>query len=395
MINDSMIDDICCGSGADHTLRNAISTLLLSVSDGTYINTGSHLLHLSGDGASATAESASMEPAVATSEQEPIPDEIRLSSGLGTEGARLANELTTGRNAPDIERGLHEPAKGMGLQHLLPEQLDQESFVEIGRGAFGTVFRSTLRGKAVAIKRFYIEDLSLKDSIQKDFHSEALIHAGLHHPHIVSLIGVSMMPRQMFLVMEFIPNGSLWSLLHNSGKEVDWPTRLRIAQQITSGLAYLHNHGIIHQDLKSLNVLLDSENNAHLCDFGVSAVKTSTATASIRPEGEHVGRSAEDTFVGSVRWIAPEVLRVARDPSRASDIYSLGMTFWEIATRKLPFETLKHDPAVVAHVRDGGQESIPDDVPKPFAELIQSCWLPNPSLRPKAEDVLDRLVAMG
>jgi hypothetical protein len=208
---------------------------------------------------------------------------------------------------------------------LLAHRLDAAGVVclqLLGAGMFANVHLATYGGDYVAIKSLKSADRSAIH----EFVDEIKLALTLSHPRIVRAIGVTWTKESdIALVTEFLAGGDLREYLEKTVKTPGWsPRMLHIAIEIAQAVAYLHSLTpvVIHRDLKSRNVLLDSDMHAKLSDFGVSRFKLddSTMTAS----------------VGNVRWIAPEVL-AGQQYDEAVDVYSLGIIFSEIDTQKLPF----------------------------------------------------------
>ena len=175
----------------------------------------------------------------------------------------------------------------------------------------------------VAIKVLQLKTLS--QPVAKEFEHEADMLMQCRFPAIVSLYGVCTEPGHLAMVMEYLPT-SLRTRLQD-GKELPWQKRLSIAHDMAKGLAYLHNRGILHRDLKSLNILLDAEEQAKIADFGLAKVKLEVGSTSTKSH----------KTVGSIRWRAPELFDFPPpEANTASDIYSLGMLLWELASRQLP-----------------------------------------------------------
>jgi len=153
---------------------------------------------------------------------------------------------------------------------------------------------------------------------------------------------------------------------------------------MASGLAFLHQEHIVHRDIKSLNVLLDQSYRAKLTDFGLSKVKTETKSQSMATQ------TSKDA-VGTIAWMAPELFERRAIYTQKSDIYSLGITFWELASRKIPFADASNPSLIPSWVSKGDREEIPKDCPQKLASLIAACWEGSPDKRPDADNVVTYL----
>lgn len=172
-----------------------------------------------------------------------------------------------------------------------------------------------------------------------------------------------------------MPNASLYDLLHN-GQELPWQIRYSIAKDIAYGLSLLHSRHILHRDLKSLNVLLDGRLRARLADFGLAKVKTQSKTTT-KAEGS----------VGTLAWMALELLTLNPRYSVASDVYAYAMTAWEIAAREVPYKGVA-ESVIKDEVKKAERAIIPDDCPPTFADLIKSCWAQDAKQRPNIDNVI-------
>ncbi|XP_010273915.1 PREDICTED: LRR receptor-like serine/threonine-protein kinase ERECTA isoform X2 [Nelumbo nucifera] len=191
----------------------------------------------------------------------------------------------------------------------------------IGYGASGTVYKCVLKNcRPVAIKRLY----SQHPHTLKEFETELETVGSIKHRNLVSLQGYSLSPFGNLLFYDYMENGSLWDLLHGPSKKkkLDWDTRLRIALGASQGLAYLHhdcNPRIIHRDVKSSNILLDKDFEAHLTDFGIA-------------KSLCISKSHTSTYVmGTIGYIDPEYARTSRLTEK-SDVYSYGIVLLELLT---------------------------------------------------------------
>jgi len=258
----------------------------------------------------------------------------------------------------------------------------------LGEGSFGIVKKAAWQYTDVAVKELRLT--SLTEEATEEFRHEAQHHGNLRHPNIVTLYGVCMEPGHYCMVMELMPEGSLYKLLH-SKSDFPWMRRFSIAEQIAIGLNYLHEQNIIHRDLKSLNILLNGQ-HAKLTDFGLSKIKAETGSTCIST----VTGTSTSTYqqpTGSLLWTAPELFKRKNKHTELTDIYALGMVFWEIASRRLPFNDAAGNQFIVMQwIKQGELNEIPEDTPLDFAELIKCCWEQKPESRPqKTGDVIDKL----
>uniref|UniRef100_A0A0D9XZG3 non-specific serine/threonine protein kinase n=1 Tax=Leersia perrieri TaxID=77586 RepID=A0A0D9XZG3_9ORYZ len=184
----------------------------------------------------------------------------------------------------------------------------------LGKGGFGKVYKGILAvsKQNIAIKRISQES---KQGM-KEFMAEIAILGSLRHRNLVQLLGYCHHRQELLLVYDYMPNGSLDTYLHNQDKPtLNWAQRLGILKGVGSALLYLHEdweHVVIHRDIKASNVLLDSEMNGRLGDFGLARL-------------HNHGVDAHTTLVaGTWGYIAPELARLGK-ATKATDVYAFGI----------------------------------------------------------------------
>jgi len=142
---------------------------------------------------------------------------------------------------------------------------------KIGSGRYGTVYKGEYNYASVAIKVLNTQDLS--DDAYAEFKREVSLMAPLRSPYIVTLYGACLTKLHYAIVMEYLPKGSLYKVLRT--EELSWIVKYQIGLDVALGLAYLHTFNMIHGDLKSLNVLIESHFGAKIADFGFAKLKIS------------------------------------------------------------------------------------------------------------------------
>ncbi|MCE8163376.1 MAG: protein kinase [Candidatus Moeniiplasma glomeromycotorum] len=248
---------------------------------------------------------------------------------------------------------------------------------KIGQGRYGEVYRSKWGLQEVAVKKLYLLPHDTSESNLKDIQKEINILKNLRNRYIIQYYNTYSDDQELFIIMDYAENGTLNKFINdNKYKEHDWNFNANLIKQITLGLAYIHHENIIHRDLKSMNILLTYGYQAKISDFGLSKIKNITSSQS-------------NDAKGTTRWMAPEVIR-EQEYSEQSDIYSLGMVIWEIATKcTKPFKEVDNDFSVMFKVaHENKKETIPQDTPENIQFIIKQCWKDNPNKRIILENIL-------
>ena len=216
------------------------------------------------------------------------------------------------------------------------------------------------------------------------FEREARAVAALAHSNVNQLYDYGESDGRPFMVLEYLPGGTLEELLRANGALADESTR-RIASDVAAGLAHAHARGVVHRDLKPSNVLFDEEGRAKLADFGIARMAAGAGTL-----------TGAGTVLGTAAYISPE--QAAGMPATAaSDVYSFGVLLFRMLTGELPFAS--DDPlTLILQHRDHAPPAVTDirpDAPLDLAALAAAALAKDPAARPPDGDALVDALARG
>ncbi|KAG8384215.1 hypothetical protein BUALT_Bualt04G0094800 [Buddleja alternifolia] len=222
----------------------------------------------------------------------------------------------------------------------------------IGKGGAGIVYKGDMpNGDHVAVKR--LPAMSRGSSHDHGFNAEIQTLGRIRHRHIVRLLGFCSNHETNLLVYEYMPNGSLGEMIHGKkGGHLHWDTRYKIAVESAKGLCYLHHDCsplIVHRDVKSNNILLDSGFEAHVADFGLAKFLQDSGTS-----------ECMSAIAGSYGYIAPEYAYTLKVDEK-SDVYSFGVVLLELVTGRKPVGEFGDGVDIVQWVRkmtDGNKEGV-------------------------------------
>ncbi|CAJ1821752.1 unnamed protein product [Sphenostylis stenocarpa] len=268
----------------------------------------------------------------------------------------------------------------------------------LGQGGYGTVYKGMLPdGTIVAVKR----SKEIERNKIETFVNEVVILSQINHRNIVKLLGCCLETETPLLVYEFIPNGTLSHHIHRRDNEVSlsWDSRLRIACEVAGAVAYMHfaaSIPIFHRDIKTTNILLDSNFSAKVSDFGTSR--------SVPQDKTHLTTAVGGTF----GYIDPEYFQSSKFSDK-SDVYSFGVVLVELITGRKPISFLEEDEGQnliaqfislmkenkVYEILDGrvAKKARKDDI-LAIANLSMRCLRLNGKKRPTMKEVSLELEAL-
>ncbi|XP_027354692.1 inactive leucine-rich repeat receptor-like serine/threonine-protein kinase At1g60630 [Abrus precatorius] len=271
------------------------------------------------------------------------------------------------------------------------EDLLKASAETLGRGIMGSTYKAVMEsGFIVTVKR-------LKDArypALEEFRAHIEVLGRLRHPNLVPLRAYFQAKEERLLVYDYFPNGSLFSLIHGSktsggGKPLHWTSCLKIAEDLATGLLYIHQtSGLTHGNLKSSNVLLGSDFESCLTDYGL--------TVFLNPD------SMDEPSATSLFYRAPECRSFQRSQTQPADVYSFGVLLLELLTGKTPFQDLVQTygsdiPRWVRSVREEETESgdepssgneASEEKLQALLNIAMSCVSLVPENRPTMREVL-------
>ncbi|MQM12255.1 hypothetical protein Taro_045170 [Colocasia esculenta] len=244
------------------------------------------------------------------------------------------------------------------------------------QGAFGKLYRGTYQGEDVAVKLLERPENNPERAqfMEQQFAQEVMMLATLKHPNVVRFIGACKKPMVWCIVTEYAKGGSVRQFLtKRQNRSVPLKLAVKQALDVARGMAYVHELGFIHRDLKSDNLLIFGDKSIKIADFGVARIEVQTE--GMTPE------------TGTYRWMAPEMIQ-HRPYNHKVDVYSFGIVLWELITGMLPFQNMSAVQAAFAVVNKGVRPIIPPDCLPMLGEIMSRCWDANPDVRPTFAEVV-------
>ncbi|KAL8524706.1 hypothetical protein ACS0TY_014351 [Phlomoides rotata] len=258
----------------------------------------------------------------------------------------------------------------------------------IGCGAFGRVHMGMNldSGELLAVKEVAIGANSTSKKTQEyigELEKEVNLLKNLSHPNIVRYLGTVREEDSLNILLEFVPGGSISSLLGKFGSFPESVIRM-YTKQLLLGLEYLHNNKIMHRDIKGANILVDNKGCIKLADFGASKKVEALATI-----------TGAKSMKGTPYWMAPEVI-VQSGHSYSADIWSVGCTVIEMATGKAPWSQQYQEVAALFYVgTTKSHPPIPDHLSDEAKDFLLKCLQKEADLRATASELLKHPFVTG
>ena len=246
----------------------------------------------------------------------------------------------------------------------------------LGSGGFGAVYlaEDTWIDKKVALKVPHRQNLDFSELLR-----EPRLLASLSHPNVVTVLTAERQDNVFFIVMEYVPGDTLEAIIEREGA-LDLPRALDYTCQICNAMDHAHRHGVIHRDLRPGNVLVTEQGLVKVADFGTSRFLEIAAHGT--------------TVIGSPPYMAPEQFQ--GKAVFASDIYSLGVTMYQMLTGGLPYNTPA--PGDIERLMKGELTTPPRDrnqkIPKGISDIVMKAMAPDVASRyQRASDLLEAVLA--
>ncbi|KAG0226606.1 hypothetical protein BGW41_004127 [Actinomortierella wolfii] len=291
------------------------------------------------------------------------------------------------------------------LSNEIPASEIEQLSIGVDSGGMGVIHMAVWKGEKVAIKEATTAVVAREVDVYMRMRG---------CENVVPFYGVTCPPGldKICIVTKFASGGSLTWYIKVYFNKMTWDDKLRLAYQVTAGIARLHQEGVYHRDLHGGNVLIDESGNALLTDFGASSVimeqritrniEDYRIQATDNPDGtskytskviepQSGDKKGTHPLVGVMAYIAPELFRDPSTFNAKCDVYSLGVLFWELTSGRSAFSRRPQDVELAISILNGLREMPNAGTPPAFQRLYERCWSPNPAERPEVKEILNEL----
>ena len=247
------------------------------------------------------------------------------------------------------------------MDNLIGKKLDGRYLLEelVGEGGMANVYRAMdLKEQRTVAVKILKEECTESEEMVRRFKNESKAISILNHPGIVKVYDVSVTDKIQYMVMEYVDGITLKEYLSLRGGPLTWKETLHFSMQVLEALSHAHSKGVVHRDVKPQNIMLQSNGQVKLMDFGIARFS--------QAENYALG----DKAIGSVHYISPEQAK-GMPTDATTDIYSVGVMMYEMLSGKLPFES---NSAVSVAIKQISDEAVPlsklmPDLPTGLSEI--------------------------
>ncbi len=291
-----------------------------------------------------------------------------------------------------VHSALPDPpiAKGRVMPEPHQQVGDYEVIRELGHGGMGQVYlvRNVISDRIEAMK-VLLPDLAQQGDLANRFMREIKVLASLEHPNIAQLRTAFTAQNQLVMIMEYVEGDTLAQRLESGAFST--PDTLNYISQVLSALSYAHGKGIIHRDIKPSNMMLTPQSVIKLMDFGIAR------------QTADLGMTATGTTMGSLDYMSPEQVKAETTDAR-SDLYSVGVSMYEMVTGHRMFSATSSFSVMEAHVKEIPRAPIEvqPSMPKALSDIIMMAVAKDPAQRFQTADAfrnalsqVDRTAAVG
>ncbi|KAJ3193803.1 hypothetical protein HK101_004067 [Irineochytrium annulatum] len=335
-------------------------------------------------------------------QKSPLPDinDPKLGQALMCEKPELELlDSAVTRGLEDFVNVLRDPV-GVGGR-VKANELPMKQ--KLGSGRESEVFKSRWMGVDVAVKYFRYADAdaddedttSAADDPVQSFANECAILMGLRHKNIITMMGFGVKPPDSyFLITEFMPRGSLFDVIGNMALSMTPDRKRQMLLDTARGMAFLHGcrPTVIHQDLKSLNLLVAADWTCKVADFGIAKARQENPAERAMAEGLAAEAAAEDEAKpeseeegplagGTIQWMPPEQLKGSTATTTKMDVFAFGVILWEVGMRRRPWRGVPIR-TICDSVIAGRRLAYPPTWDEQYQKLVECCWSQDPGVRP-------------
>lgn len=320
-----------------------------------------------------------------------LPDRKLSLNSISTPGTSVTLETGGSISSDELRETLSS------LEHVtiradqwVIDPTELEYTLKLGSGSSGKVYKGLYRGKDVAVK--VLRSITTQAQLE-EFKKEFQIMCAIRSPYMVAFYGACFEPK-LCMVMEFCSRDSLYHVMNSRKYSIGWEKFFKFAIQMTRGVECLHNWTpqIVHRDFKSLNLLVNEAWDCKVADFGLSRFNTADNLETL------------SKIRGTFAYCAPEVATGSGVPySTKSDVYSIGIVFWELLMRVIsgeyhrPFSEYPHikmDFQIMLNSKEGVRPTLPSAVPRSLQDLYIACVHQEPANRLSCGDIVEKLLAI-